>query len=179
MTFVIQRPDGVWFWKGGTKWTLDMTAARWFDSRVEAFDAAKRDLPPEDYPAIAWQIVERSRVIHPQPKPAKRATVKRRKARAESLVKKLARAACVVRDGSCRYGKDRGTFIDCRGESEWAHEGTHKRARTRGRAPAQRHTTFGSLMLCTFHHMKYDAGRLRILVGANGCDGPIDYAGDL
>jgi hypothetical protein len=50
----------------------------------------------------------------------------------------------------------------CDGVSEWAHLGDKKRFKTRGQAPEVRHTTAGSLMLCTKHHQDYDAGRMVI-----------------
>lgn len=104
----------------------------------------------------------------PKPEPLKR--TKRRKLHVEALVKQKVRALCVERDGDCRLHGAAG--FTCSGESEWAHLGEKKRARTRGMKPEQRHTTAGSLMLCTGHHRAYDAGALRIeiltMAGADG-----------
>lgn len=78
------------------------------------------------------------------------------------------------RDGYCRYFKDWPDFDrqPCEGNSEWAHFGDKKRFKTRGMAPEKRHTTAGSLMLCSKHHREYDAGKLRIVaLSAKGCDG--------
>lgn len=93
-------------------------------------------------------------------KPEPRKRVKARKDRAEAKVKQQVRARCVERDGDCRL---RGAYgFTCSGDSEWAHLGESRRAHTRGMAPEVRHTTAGSLMLCTGHHRAYDAGRLKV-----------------
>ena len=113
------------------------------------------------------------------PKPEKRSTVNGRNKRAEASRIQTIRALCVVRDGVCRVGKD--TFITqfggCWGFSEWAHFGAYKRARTRGQAPLDRHTTAGSLMLCQVHHGDYDAGLIFITATdpEKGCDGALSY----
>lgn len=115
-------------------------------------------------------------VACPKPEPRKR--VKGRKDRAETKVQQFVRAQCVERDGGCRLGKDDAAhgYAVCRGESEWAHLGTMRRARTRGLAPEVRHTVKGSLMLCTKHHQQYDAGVLRILVSTReGANGPLEF----
>jgi hypothetical protein len=105
----------------------------------------------------------------PKPEPIQR--TKRRKLRVETLVKQKVRARCVERDGDCRLQRT-ALFGPCSGESEWAHLGEKKRARTRGMPPEQRHTTQGSLMLCTGHHRMYDAGRLGIEpLTPDGADG--------
>ena len=125
-------------------------------------------------------------MIAPQPKPEKRSTTKRRKADLERGIKWLVRVLCVERDSYCRVWLDAGVrvspfryvtrFGDCSGFSEWAHFGAHKRSKTRGQAPEQRHTTTGSLMLCAYHHREYDAHRLRITARTKrGCDGPLTY----
>lgn len=112
-----------------------------------------------------------------QPKPEKRATTKRRKARKESMRAKIIRAKCVIRDGYCRVGKDADDYTDCCGPSEWGHFGAMKRARTRGQAPEIRHTTAGSFMACRSHHADYDAGELAITAASDaGCDGELVYA---
>jgi hypothetical protein len=104
------------------------------------------------------------------PKPATRATVKRRRQRVERRVKQSIRAQCVERDGYCRLG------CDCTGPSEWAHYGGFKRARTLGQAPERRHTTEGSLMLCRRHHTQYDRGELIIEAHSDrGCDGYLTF----
>ena len=109
--------------------------------------------------------------FNPQPKPIKRKTLKGRKVRAESKVTQRIRALCVDRDGDCRLKNTNG-FGPCGGESEWAHLGEKKRARTRGMAPEVRHTTAGSLMLCTRHHQLYDSGTMTIEpTTPNGADG--------
>ena len=115
-------------------------------------------------------------MIHPQPKPEKRRTTKGRKDRAESKEAQRVRALCVMRDGDCRYATAHPWQYSCHGDSEWAHYGQHKRARTGGMKPAERHSTKGSLMLCTRHHADYDAGRLQIIAEtADGCDGTLKY----
>lgn len=101
----------------------------------------------------------------PLPKPRSRAAQKKASGRKAAKVVKSVRAQCVERDGYCRavvalaleYGEEW-----CRGVSEWAHLGDKKRFKTRGQAPEVRHTTAGSLMLCTKHHRDYDEGRIVI-----------------
>ncbi len=107
------------------------------------------------------------------PKRPPRKKVKARRARVESKVAQAVRALCVLRDGDCRlHGIG---FGDCGGESEWAHLNEHRRFLTRGKAPEQRHTTEGSLMLCTTHHARLDGReRPRIEIRAlssHGADG--------
>ena len=106
----------------------------------------------------------------PLKKPEPRQRVQRRKRRVESTVKQTVRAQCQHRDGDCRLGGYPGHT--CGGESEWAHLGKNKRARTRGMPPEVRHTTAGSLMLCTDAHRAYDAGRMTIeALTPDGADG--------
>lgn len=133
---------------------------------------------------ITKKLAREKRVQLAFPKGPTRKTMKGRKTRAEALVKRLTRALCVVRDGDCRVfnfkgGADRLDLAlrsDCSGQSQWAHFGAHKRARTRGMAPLQRHTTAGSLMLCARHHRQYDAGKLKIrALTDRGCDGPLEF----
>ena len=95
------------------------------------------------------------------PKPEPRARTKRRKHRTEAQVIQEIRALCVARDGDCRL-QGATEFPPCGGVSEWAHLEDRRRARTQGMPPKERHTTGGSLMLCTEHHRAYDAHRLRI-----------------
>lgn len=116
------------------------------------------------------------------PKGPTRKTLKGRKTRAEAKVKRSVRAACVERDGYCRMGSwaegDVGGWFTamCSGKSEWAHRAGHRRSQTRGQAPAVRHTTKHSLMLCTRHHAMEEAGKLMVVyLTARGCDGPLRF----
>ncbi len=102
-----------------------------------------------------------------KPGPTAKARAKRR--RAEYPVAKAVRAACVERDGYCRFK----AFGDCAGPSEWMHLGEKKRARTRGMRPEQRHTIEGSAMGCAFHHALYDSGEMILTMTADGANGPI------
>lgn len=107
------------------------------------------------------------------------ARLRARKKRKDDTLASEVREIVDARDGYCRYGYDVSPgrrFSQCRGPSEWAHFGDKKRARTRGMAPEERHTTAGSLKLCRTHHVDYDAGRLQIAAQTDrGCDGPLDY----
>lgn len=114
-----------------------------------------------------------------KPGPTARRIAKRK--RAEGPVIKAVRAACVERDGYCRYWKD--VFeaccvaVECTGPSVWAH--LESRAQTRNMAPARRHNTAITAMLCKFHHDRLD-GRAypRISVTAQtdlGADGPLNW----
>jgi hypothetical protein len=106
------------------------------------------------------------------PKPEPRKRVKGRKQRHAAKVVQSVRQQVVERDGYCRampgtyptFIGDKGRALVglCDGVSEWAHLGDKKRFKTRGQAPEVRHTTAGSLMLCTKHHQDYDAGRMVI-----------------
>jgi hypothetical protein len=117
------------------------------------------------------------------PKPEPRSRVKRRARREAAAVVQDVRAQCVERDGPCRLARDgcnSDWWYECGecgkvpADSEWAHLHSHRRSKTRGQAPEDRHTTHGSLMLCRSAHHAYDAHRLEIepLTDA-GCDGPI------
>ncbi len=121
------------------------------------------------------------------PKPTKRKTLKGRKDRAETKQKHMVRMLCVARDGDCaliavtperwKDVADPMEIIGCRGESEWAHMHSRRRAQTRGMAPEIRHDTAHSLMLCTKHHEDYDQHRLRITaLTRKGADGPLKFA---
>ena len=111
----------------------------------------------------------------PIPKGEPRARVKRRKTRSEAAVKRAVRAACVERDGFCRYAADESDHV-CEWPSEWAHWGPWRRARTRGMAPEERHCLTGSLMLCQPVHKAYDSGQLDIMaLSHDGCEGRLDY----
>ena len=123
------------------------------------------------------------------PKPEKRSTTKGRKKRLEIKTAKTVRAECVLRDGYCRFSRDRSNMNDaelgcvvsprqigCVGPSEWAHLWKKTRARTVGMAPEDRHTTTDSVMLCRAMHRLLDAGRLVIEAkSARGADGPLRY----
>ena len=109
----------------------------------------------------------------PCPKPQPRKKVKARRARVESKVAQAVRALVAARDGDCRLRVL--DFGGCRGESEWAHLNENRRFLTRGMAPEKRHSTEGSLMLCTGHHDRLD-GRARPRIdiqplSSHGADG--------
>ena len=111
----------------------------------------------------------------PLAKPENRVTTKRRRLRVESKVKQKVRALCVDRDGDCRMAGI--SWHVCGGASAWAHLGDQKRARTRGMKPELRHTTAGSLMLCTTAHQDYDQGRMHIvLLSRDGADRNLGFA---
>ncbi len=107
-------------------------------------------------------------ISFPKPKPHR--LVKDAKKRVERKVILDVRAQCVTRDGYCRLFRLKvGDVIigstswhRCHGQSEWAHLGAMKRARTRGMAAERRHRTDGSVMLCRLAHAAYDAGKLDI-----------------
>ena len=147
----------------------------------------------QDLPTLA-ELQARPRATPKPARPKVRAkgrkpkgpTARRRaaRARAERPVKDQVRAECVDRDGSCRLAtRSKGDVAGlvgphvCRGRSQWAHLGDHKRARTRGMAPEERHTTAGSLMLCEGAHDQYDRRRKPYLdidpVTSRGADGPL------
>ena len=114
----------------------------------------------------------------PKPEPCRR--VKGRKARAAGRVVQSVRQQCVERDGHCRLSRwpsnDRlfnNLTNTCVGRSEWAHLGEKRRFKTRGQAPEVRHSTAGSLMLCTKHHQDYDQGRLAI--EGNDANAPLSF----
>jgi hypothetical protein len=124
----------------------------------------------------------------PLPKGRTRRQLKSTQDRAEAKVKKAVRAACVARDAYCRFNWfspwfDRRTSVEdvkpihhCGAPSEWCHFGEKKRAKTRGMAAEQRHTTAGSLMLCAEAHRAYDAGQLKITaLTRKGCDGRLKF----
>ncbi len=116
------------------------------------------------------------------PKGPTRKTLKAKKKREERTIIGLVRSVCALRDGHCRLGSSCLSFQSlatagpCAGQSEWAHFGRHRRARTRGMVPEDRHTPSGSLQLCTKHHRQYDAGTLKITALTDrGCDGPLEF----
>lgn len=113
-----------------------------------------------------------ARWTSPTPKPAKggRKRVAAKQKRSESAVAKAVRAACVERDGYCRVPTS-AWLGPHGGPSEWAHLGDGKRFKTRGMAPADRHSTRLSLMLCRRHHAALDASVLAIIpITAAGAD---------
>ena len=115
----------------------------------------------------------------PVPKPEPRARVKGRAKRKASAVVRDVRAACVARDGYCRVGACYSLLGPCGGDSQWAHLKEKQRSKTRGQPAEVRHTTQGSLMLCSQHHDRYDgrAGpKLTITaVSPDGAEGAIRF----
>lgn len=109
----------------------------------------------------------------PEPRKREKARLRRRAKRVIETV----RPQVVARDGYCR-ARDIGMGA-CRGASEWAHFGDHRRARTRGKPPEERHTTAGSLMFCVGHHDDYDEGRMAVAATTDReCDGPLRFEKD-
>lgn len=92
-----------------------------------------------------------------------------KKRRAEGPMLKAVRATVDERDGYCRLMG----LSPCRGVSQLAHLADKKRARTRGMAPEERHTTAGTMKACERHHGLYDAGTILIAMTEQGADGPI------
>jgi len=113
------------------------------------------------------------------PKGTSRKTLKGRKERAEAAVVQEVRPQCVVRDGYCRASeaarKLPDTFEPCDGPSEWSHYNrTHRRSKTRGMPPEERHQRKHSMMLCRTHSHAYDQNRMDIEEKTElGCDGPL------
>lgn len=106
-------------------------------------------------------------------KPEKRSTTKGRKDRTEAQIKKDVRAIVVDRDAGCRLS----WLSPCSGLLQWSHLEGHRRGRTRGMSPEQRHTTAGTAMLCDGHHDEYDANKFRIIFETDkGADGPFHVA---
>ena len=84
------------------------------------------------------------------------------------------RAIVFDRDVGCRVPAD--VRWPHSGVDEWAHMEQGTRARTRGRAPVERHTTRLSCRLCRGHHVLYDQGPLRPrFLTDRGADGPIEW----
>lgn len=123
-----------------------------------------------------------------QPKPRKRAAVKRAAKRVASKVIQRVRALCVIRDGACRIHDWEHNPDDWHSDdlhpcdafilwSEWAHLGDKKRCKTRGRPPEERHTTADSLMLCSAHHHQYDTAHTLAItpLTERGADGPLRF----
>lgn len=113
------------------------------------------------------------------PKGTTRKTEKGRKERAEAAVVQEVRPQCVARDGHCRASeaarKLPDTFGKCDGPSEWSHYNrTHRRSKTMGQPPEQRHQRQHSMQLCRYHSQEYDQNRMDIEeVTERGCDGPL------
>ena len=106
------------------------------------------------------------------PKGPTRAAIKAQKREHETQVIKAVRFACMKRDGHCRVAGRVGT--PCYGPSEWAHLGDHRRARTRGRDPEERHDVRFSVMLCRLHHHDYDAHAYDLAYDPErGANGPV------
>jgi hypothetical protein len=104
--------------------------------------------------------------IRPSPSTAKRQ-------RAEAKVIRSVRAEVAARDGFCRLACQ--GLGPCQGVSEWCHFGASKRFRTRGMAADVRHSTSGSLMLCSRHHRMYDRHEFDLQALTDRlCDGPLD-----
>lgn len=122
----------------------------------------------------------RNELVYSQPKPRpvrkKQGPVARYRAkrkRADDAVRLEIRRRCVLRDGYCKFAIMGG----CDGPSEHAHLGRHKRARTRGMDPTDRHTMEGSCMLCERHHGLEERGTLQLaMFGELGANGPIRIA---
>jgi hypothetical protein len=118
--------------------------------------------------------------------PKVKSSSKGRKKRHERAVVQSVRPEVVARDGYCRLQwHDNETrlmlqrmFGTCQGPSEWSHYNeTHRRSKTMGQAPEQRHTTAHSLMLCKYHANEYDQNRMRILERTErGCNGPLRFS---
>jgi hypothetical protein len=74
--------------------------------------------------------------------------------------------------GVCRL-----RFIDalCAGPVDWAHLETHRRSRTSYRPPEERHTIEATLLLCRYHHRRYDLEDLTLEVvdAKRGTSGPL------
>ena len=116
----------------------------------------------------------------PKPKKGGRRREKARVLRRAVKVVKGVRPQVVERDGHCRLGGGPPIVAlvtgRCKGASQWAHFGPHRRSRTVNRPPEERHTRPGSLMLCDGHHDAYDDGLLVITALTDReCDGPLEF----
>lgn len=80
----------------------------------------------------------------------------------ERFVIRRVRDLVAARDGECRFPIAARWMMPCNyaptGEPQWAHRRSWRRARTVGQAPAARHSTQGSMLLCPAHHRAYDDG---------------------
>lgn len=119
------------------------------------------------------------------PKPESRKKVRDRERRSASDIIVVERKKTSNRDGYCRlYWSDAktretvwGLFGRCRGPSEWAHyNDTHRRSKTVGKPPEERHTSVHSMMLCERHHDDYDLNRIDVREQTpQGCDGRLRF----
>jgi hypothetical protein len=117
------------------------------------------------------------------PKGETRKTAKARRKRQERAVVQEVRPQVVDRDGYCRfyYLNDAtrracwGIVGECSGPSEWSHyNATHRRSKTVGMEPEQRHDRRYSMMLCRSHSHAYDQNEIDIrTLTDEGCDGPL------
>ncbi len=106
-------------------------------------------------------------------KPGVVAKYRAKRKRADDAERLRVRALCVLRDGYCKVSVLGG----CQGDSQHAHLGRQKRARTRGMIPTARHTVHGSAMLCERHHAAEERGELQIAMFKDlGANGPIRVA---
>ena len=118
------------------------------------------------------------------PKGERRQVAKGRDRRRERTVTSRVRPEVVERDGHCRLLRHRydlpRVFGPCEGPSEWSHYNeTHRRSKTMGQKPEDRHTRAHSLMLCRFHSQAYDQHRMDIIeLTPRGCDGPLRFKRD-
>lgn len=110
----------------------------------------------------------------------KRSTQKGREDREETAVVKRVRPQVVERDGYCRLQSvPQDTRLElfgpCEGPSEWSHYNeTHRRSKTMGQPPEERHQVEHSMMLCRKHANMYDRNEIRIKeLTERGCSGPI------
>lgn len=114
------------------------------------------------------------------PKGEPRKRTKGRRKRQERAVVQDVRPQVMARDGYCRLSEAArlhpAEFGNCEGPSEWSHyNATHRRSKTRGKPPEERHTTAGSMSLCRRHSQDYDQNRtdIQVLDEKRGCDGPV------
>lgn len=115
--------------------------------------------------------------------PRRRIKVERN--RHEGSIIKAARAEAVERDGDCRlYVSDaalRAELIEKfgahSGPPEFSHYNrTHRRSKTVGQPPEERHQSKHALILCAGHADEYDENRMDIEeTTADGCDGPLTF----
>src|SRR3990167_6845639 len=153
---------------GGTReWVPADTATGWAGDELACTCSARRTKP-----------LRRTRI-----KPSRKAAQRRR---AESKVVQVVRPIVEDRDGYCRLmWFDDATrrqiatiFGSCSGPSQWSHyNATHRRSKTMGQAPEERHDRRHSLMLCAFHSAEYDQNRMAIvkLDEGRGCDGRLRF----
>lgn len=133
---------------------------------------------------MAIDMTSRSGLAIPKPEPRKKQ--KGREDRLEAKVIKEQRAETVDRDDYCRLhyhdaemrAKVVAMFGSCKGPSEWSHYNrTHRRSKTVGQPPEERHQRKHSLMLCDYHANQYDENRMDIEeLTPDGCDGPLRFS---